>query len=56
VIIVSDVVHNIWVVATYGGVVWMVVAQAAFLVFVLATARLIWRDAPASTKAPHSTG
>jgi hypothetical protein len=43
-IMVSDVAHNWWVVAAFGGIVWMVVAESAFLIFVLATAHLIWRD------------
>ena len=45
-IMVSDVVHNWWIAAAFGAVVWMVVAQSAFLVFVLATAPLLWREAP----------
>ena len=45
-IMISDVAHNTWVVATFGGIVWMVVAQAAFLLLVLASAHLIWRAAP----------
>ena len=44
-IMVSDVAHNWWVVTTFGGIVLMVVAQSAFLIFALATAHLIWRDA-----------
>jgi hypothetical protein len=43
-IILSDVSHNVWAVATYDAMVWPVAMQAAFLVFVLATAHLIWRD------------
>lgn len=38
-----DVAVNVWVVATYGGVVWMVASQIAFLIFVLATAKLALR-------------
>jgi hypothetical protein len=38
-IMVSDVAHNWWVVAAFGGIVWMVVADSAFLIFVLATAQ-----------------
>lgn len=45
-IMVSDVGHNVWAIAAFGAMVWPVVAQALFLIFVLATARLIWRDAP----------
>ncbi len=45
-IMISDVAHNTWVVATFGGMVWMVAIQAAFLLFVLASAHLIWRAAP----------
>jgi hypothetical protein len=44
-IMVADVAHNVWFIAAFGGVVWMVVAQAVFLVFVLATTRLVWRHA-----------
>jgi hypothetical protein len=45
-IMVSDVAHNVWAVGAFGAMAWPVVAQAVFLVFVLATARLIWREAP----------
>jgi len=45
-IMVSDVAHNIWASAAFEAMVWPVAAQAVFLIFVLATARLIWRDAP----------
>ncbi|WP_293901188.1 hypothetical protein [Phenylobacterium sp.] len=45
-IMVSDVGHNIWAIAAFDAMVWPVAAQALFLIFVLATAPLIWRDAP----------
>jgi hypothetical protein len=45
-IMVSDVGHNIWAIAAFEAMVWPVAAQALFLIFVLATARLIWREAP----------
>jgi hypothetical protein len=45
-IMLSDVAHNVWAIGAFGAIAWPVVVQAAFLVFVLATARLIWRDAP----------
>jgi hypothetical protein len=44
-IMVSDVVHTIWAIAAFAAMVWPVVAEALFLIFVLATAHLIWRDA-----------
>ncbi|MGH6966611.1 MAG: hypothetical protein ACREE0_19185 [Phenylobacterium sp.] len=45
-IMVSDVGHNIWAIAAFEANVWLVAAQVLFLIFVLVTARLIWRDAP----------
>ena len=45
-IMLADVIHNTWAVVTYGAMIWPVAAQAVFLAFVLATAHLIWRDAP----------
>lgn len=44
-IMVADVAHNVWAIAALDVMVWPVVAQALFLIFVLATAHLIWRDA-----------
>lgn len=46
VLMVSDVVHNTWVIHIYGGIIWMVADQWVFLIFVLATARMIWRASP----------
>jgi len=45
-IMVADVGHNIWAIGAFEAMVWPVVLQALFLIFVLATAHLIWRDAP----------
>jgi hypothetical protein len=39
----SDVIHNNWVIYFYGGVVWMVADQRVFLTFVLATAWTVWK-------------
>ena len=39
-LMVADVSINVWVIASYGGTLWMVLTQAVFLLFVLATARL----------------
>ncbi len=39
----SDVIHNTWVIHAYGGVTWMVADQWIFLIFVLVTARTLWR-------------
>ena len=44
-IMVADVSHNFWAVAAHDAMAWPVAMQTAFLVFVLATAHLIWRDA-----------
>jgi hypothetical protein len=44
-IMLADVGHNSWAVAAHGAMVWPVVIQAAFLMFVAATAPLIWREA-----------
>ena len=41
----TDVVHNTWVIKVYGGVSWMVADQWLFLIFVLATTRIVWRAA-----------
>ncbi len=37
----TDVLHNTWVVKVYGGVLWMVADQWLFLFFVLATASIV---------------
>ncbi len=37
----TDVLHNTWVVKVYGGVLWMVADQWLFLLFVLATASIV---------------
>ena len=42
-IMVVDVVHNVWIVMTYGGATWMVVCQAIFLAYILITVRFAWR-------------
>jgi hypothetical protein len=39
----SDVIHNTWVIHVYGGIVWMVGDQWLFLIFVFATARTFWK-------------
>lgn len=54
-IMVSDVAHNVWALRALDIVLWPVIAQAVFLVFVLATARLIWREAPARKIASSPT-
>ena len=51
VLMVSDAVQNTWVVHRYGGVVWMVADQWVFLLFVFATARIVWNAAGRRTKA-----
>ena len=49
VIILSDVAHNLWFGATYHiSFNWMIAAQCAFLIFVLATLRATWRSLSAT--------
>ena len=45
-IMVADVGHNFWAIFAFDAIAWLVVPEALFLIFVLATAPLIWRDAP----------
>jgi hypothetical protein len=52
-IMLSDVAHNVWAITAFQAMVWPVVAQALFLIFVLATASLVWRGAPALRTRPR---
>ena len=45
VLMLSDVVHNTWIINRYGGVSWMVADQWLFFIFVLATAQIICKSA-----------
>lgn len=50
----SDVIHNTWIIYVYGGVVWMVADQWVFLIFVLATAQTLWNAAQKQNQALES--
>lgn len=56
-IISSDVAHNLWFFErNHVPFSWMLAAQAAFLIFVVATFPIVWRALKFDARAPASTG
>lgn len=52
-IMIADVAHNVWAVATHGAMLRPVILQAAFLVLILATVRVAWPDRGVTSPPEH---